>query len=208
MRVWGSADAVIAALRDDAAAERERLERESAAAIRALGQSVAPQDAGSAAESTERLDRVRRALADADAAQEWDDAVAAASDRDAWIAEVASLGRRAIASAPDQCRLLQRLVREAVRELPGPDCVVAVPHALADAVERWRAEVERDTGKRIAVETGAFAAGCVARTPDGRVTFDNTIEARERRANTAWRTAVAHVYDEAIAARGLPVETA
>jgi hypothetical protein len=40
------------------------------------------------------------------------------------------------------------------------------------------------------------------------VTFDNTAEARERRMQTAWRTAVARLYDEAVAPRPAPVRAA
>lgn len=196
MRAWGSAAAVVAALRDDAAAERERLERESARALEALSADAAarpPEDAAGA----DRLDAVRRANADADAAEDWEDTVAAAADRDAWISAVAAAGRRAIAEAADVQALLERLTREAVLELPGLDCIVTVPAALAPGAEAWRAAVERDAGKHLVIEAGAISAGCVARTPDARVSFDNTIEARERRTRTQWRTAVARLYDEA-----------
>lgn len=198
MRAWGSAAAVVAVLRDDAAAERERLERESASALAALSADAGTRRPdGEDGVGAERIDAVRRANADADATEDWEDTVAAAADRDAWISAVAEAGRRAIAAAPDVQALLERLTREAVLELPGEDCMVTVPAALAAGAEMWRVVVERATGKRLVFDPGTIAAGCIARTRDGRVTFDNTIEARERRTRTQWRTAVARLYDEA-----------
>jgi hypothetical protein len=197
MRAWGSAAAVIAALRDDAAAERERLERESASVLEALSADVAPRtpECDDAAGS-DRVDVVRRANAEADAGEDWEDVVAAAADRDAWISAVAEAGRRAIAAAPDAQGFLARLTREAVFELPGDEAIVALPSALVADAEAWRGAIERDTRKRLAFEAAPFAAGCIARTPDGRVTFDNTVEARERRSRTEWRTAIARLYEE------------
>ena len=202
MRAWGSAPAVVAAVRDDAAAERERLERESQAAIDALTReaAVAAPSSTAGGSATERLDAVRRAAVEGDAAEDWEDTVTAASDRDAWIAAVAAEGRRRIAAGPAAQAWLERVVREAAAELPGAACVVTVPAALLAGAQGWRAGVERDLQKQLTLQAGELTAGCVARTPDGRVTFDNTVEARERRARTEWRTAVARLYDEAIAA--------
>lgn len=198
MRTWGSAAAVIAALRDDAAAERERLERESATVMEASSADAsAPKPEAEEETGSDRMEAVRRANAEADAGEDWQDTVAAAADRDAWISAVAEAGRRALATAPDGQRRLERLTREAVCELPGDDCIVAVPAALVAGAEVWRGQVERDTRKRLVLEPAAFAAGCIARTRDGRVAFDNTIEARERRSRTEWRTAIARLYDAA-----------
>ena len=209
MRAWGSAAAVVAAVRDDAAAERERLERESAAALDALAGDAQAHTADSQRETAlDRMDAVRRAIAEADAAEDWEDTVAAASDRDAWIASVAEQGRRAIATGADAQAWLERVTREAVAELPGDACVVQLPASLASAAEAWRPAVERDARKHLVFEPAALTAGCIARTPDGRVTFDNTVEARERRSRTEWRTAVARLYDQALAPDTLPAEVA
>jgi vacuolar-type H+-ATPase subunit E/Vma4 len=205
MRTWGSAAAVVAALRDDAAAERERLERENEEALASLR---APAAQAADDESDAGLDRVRRSLAEAEAADDWDGTVTAASDRDAWIGEVAERGRRAIAADPAPQPWLERLAREAMGELPGARCVVVVPAAQVAGAEAWRGAMERETGKAITIEGGTFAAGCIARTPDGRVVFDNTVDARERRSRTAWRTAVARVYDAARSATPVPAEVA
>ena len=202
MRTWGSAAAVAAAVRDDAAAERERLERETAEALEALTRPTgAPMAAAGSGEGAERLDAVRRGAAEAEAAEDWEDTVSAASDRDAWITAVAAEGRRAIATGPEAQAWLERVTREAVAELPGDACVVTVPSAQVAGADAWRARVAADLKKTIRLEPGDLIAGCVARTPDGRVTFDNTVEARERRSRTEWRTAIARLYDEAIASQ-------
>jgi hypothetical protein len=206
MRAWGSAAAVAAAVRDDAAAERERLERETAAALEGLARSItAPSAAAPSAGGGDRLDTARRVAGEAEAAEDWEDTVSGASDRDAWITAVAADGRRAIATGPEARAWLERVTREAVAELPGDACVVKVPAAqLADAAS-WCESVGADLKKSIRLEAGDISAGCIARTPDGRVTFDNTVEARERRARTEWRTAIARLYDEAVAAQPVGV---
>jgi hypothetical protein len=206
VKTCGSAAAVIAALNDDAAAERERLERESSEAIEMLSHArdtnMAP------GPPDDRMAAARRACAEADAAEDWEDTVASASDRDAWIGAVAAAGRRALASGPGAASWLERVVREAASTIPGDACVVAIPAAMLADVEAARGAVERDLRKRITLEAASLTAGCIARTPDGRVVFDNSVEARERRTHVAWRTAVARLYDEAVAAAPASTEVA
>jgi len=206
MRAWGSPAALIAALRDEAAAEIERLERDSALAMDGLRApataSMAPADADA------RLAAARRLAADAEADEDWQDVVATATDRDAWIAEIVRRGRAAIATAPDVESWTATLAREAVEALPGDACVLVLPGSIAPRFgDAWREALERQTGKRIAIEVGTLAAGCCARTPDGRVAFDNSLEARERRAQTAWRAELAKRYDAAVDPRASELST-
>lgn len=198
MRAWGSAAAVIAALRDDAAAAVERLEREADAALTALRAAAGtPPDAPDPAP---RIAAARRTVADLEADQDWQDAVDAAADREAWIGSIVQQGRRGLAAAPDALAWTAALAREAVRSLPGAVCVVTVPASLIPAPdESWRLALEKATGKPITLELGPLSAGCTARTPDGRVTFDNRIDAREARTLTEWRAALARIYEAAIA---------
>jgi hypothetical protein len=202
MTAWGSAAAVVAAVRDDAAAERERLERDTEATLDALTRSAAGVPV--VADGGERVDAARRAAAEARAAEDWEDIMTAAADRDAWITAVAAEGRRAIAAGPDAAAWLEQVAREAAAGLPGDACVLVVPAAQLAGAQVWCERVARDLRKTIRIEAGEVTAGCVARTPDGRVTFDNTVDARERRLRVEWRSAVARLYDEAIAAS--PVE--
>jgi hypothetical protein len=187
----------MAALRDEAAAEIERLERESALALDGLRAtataSTAPLDADA------RLAAARHLAADTEADEDWQDVVAAATDRDAWIAEIVRRGRVAIATAPDVESWTAALAREAVEALPGDACVLILPASIASRFgDAWREALERQTRKRIVIEVGTIAAGCCARTSDGRVAFDNSLEARERRAQTAWRAELAKRYDAAV----------
>ena len=115
---------------------------------------------------------------------------------------VAQQGRRALAPRPDALAWTAALAREAVGQLPGSACIVTVPAGLSPAPdEAWRLALgSGDRQDRSRSSAGAFAAGCLARTPDGRVTFDNRIEAREERTRTEWRAALARIYETAVAA--------
>jgi ParB-like chromosome segregation protein Spo0J len=198
MRTWGSAAAVIAAVRDDAAAEGERLERAADAALAALRSAAVP--APDVPDAAPRVASARRAAAELLADEDWQDTVDAAADRDAWIAAVAQQGRRAFATAPDALAWTAALAGEAVRQLPGSACVVTVPAGLSPAPDdAWRLALEASTGRQITLERGPFPAGCIARTPDARVTFDNRLEAREERMRTEWRAALARIYETAVA---------
>ena len=198
MRTWGSRAGVIAALRDDAAAEMERLEREADAALARLRTATAPLI--TAPDPAPRLAVARRAAADAEAAEDWEDIVSASADRDAWIATVTDEGRRAVMNAPDLVAWTGSLAEEAVRALPGAAAVIAVPAGLLPRIdEQWRRSVEPRTQKTVTLEPGDFACGCVARTPDGKVTFDNRVEARERRTVSEWRPVLARLYEAAVA---------
>jgi len=197
MTAWGSAAAVIAALRDDAAVEGERMRREAEAALKGRQAGI---DTAASAEHDGHLGKVRRDLAEASSAAEWEDTAAAATDRDAWIDAVAAEGRRRLASDGGAASWLRARLTESVRAVPGPSAVVTVPAAHVPAASALREEIEAASGKQITIEAGTLAGGCVARTPDGRVTFDNSVEARERRARSEWRAAVARCYDAAVVA--------
>ena len=207
MRAWGSAASVVAAVADDAAAEIERLEHaaEEATIRRQAAQTgvPAPIDPGP------RLAMARRGAAELDLEQDWQDALTAARDRDEWIAAVIRIARPAIATATDVVQWTAALIVEAVGHLP--DCasaVVAVPASILSAVDQdWRPALESTTGKSLVVEAGTFTAGCLARTGDRRVSFDNRLEAREARMSTELRTALARHYDAAVGT-GVPMETA
>jgi vacuolar-type H+-ATPase subunit E/Vma4 len=202
MKTWGSAAAVIAAIRDEAAAEIERLQHESTTRMDALRAAARP---APSAEADARLGAVRRRAAEQDRDEDWQDAMAAVADRDTWILAVAEQARRAAGSLASNPAKLTVLAREAVASLPADACEVVVPEGATAAHDpAWSAALEAATGKRISVVGGAIA-GCIARTVDHRVAFDNTVEARDLRCRTAWRAALARLYDAATAA---PAESA
>lgn len=207
MKAWGSTGSVIAAIADDAASEIERLERaaDETIARRRATQAVvpAPVDPGP------RLAMARRGAAELDLEQDWQDALAAARDRDEWIAAVIDAARPALATARDVVPWTAALVVEAVRQLPpGASVIVAVPAAILLATDdAWRSALESRTGRSLVFEKGSFTAGCTVRTGDGRVSFDNRLDARAARMSTEWRTALVRRYDAAIGA-GVPTEAA
>lgn len=199
MKRWGSGAAVAAAVREDAAAERERLERENGAEIERLRNAShtrppAPPD--------DRLEIVRRSALERDADEEWQTAQAALEDREAWIAEVVRTGRARLSSlaGEDAARWIAALIREGAAHLPTAAFVVTLPVSLAPVcTDAWRQGLEREVGRSFTTEFDGERAGCVLRTPDGRITFDNSAEARERRTLGRWRPALARIYDLAVA---------
>ena len=200
MRAWGSAASVIAAIVDDAAAQIERLDREAdeekerRRAVHAQAPLIDPEPP---------LALARRNAAELDLEQDWQDALADARDRDEWIATVIEAGRSAVVAAGDVVPWTGALVIEAVRHLPGcATAVVTVPAAVLRVTgDDWREALEAKTGRPLILEPGSFAAGCIARTGDGRVSFDNRLEAREARTASEWRAALVHRYDVAVAQR-------
>jgi vacuolar-type H+-ATPase subunit E/Vma4 len=207
MKAWGSAASVMAAIADDAASEIERLEHaaDETIARRHANQTgvPAPVDPGP------RLAMARRGAAELDLEQDWQDALAAARDRDEWIAAVIEAGRATLATAGDSVEWTAALVVEAVRQLPaGASVVVAVPAAIRRATDdAWRSALENRTGRSLVFEDGRFSAGCTVRTADGRVSFDNRVDARAARTETAWRTALVRRYDAAVG-MGVPTGAA
>jgi vacuolar-type H+-ATPase subunit E/Vma4 len=50
----------------------------------------------------------------------------------------------------------------------------------------------------VRVVTGPVPGGCIVRTSSGRASFDNTIAARAQRFQTAWRSALAEIYEQVV----------
>ena len=200
MKTLGSAAAVIAAMRDDAAAEIEKLERETASAIESL-RVPAGSPAGDAARARQ-VDAARRTALDRGVEEAWQDARAMLTDREAWMASVVDAGARRLADPSDAergRRLMADFIREAVPHLPGPALVVSAPAGFAAVLtDAWRRELETDTGRTLTLGFTGPAAGCIVGTPDGSVTFDNSVAARSRRSASEWRAALARLYEDAV----------
>jgi vacuolar-type H+-ATPase subunit E/Vma4 len=91
------------------------------------------------------------------------------------------------------------LIVEAAARLPDGACVVVVPAAVAAILDdAWRVHISRRTGRRLSVEAGPLTAGCIVRLADRPMTYDNSLEARERRTQVEWRAALARVYAEEV----------
>jgi vacuolar-type H+-ATPase subunit E/Vma4 len=92
--------------------------------------------------------------------------------------------------------------REAIIRLPGR--VVEVVVSASDVAllgPEWCAAVAADAGRDdVRVVSGRVDGGCIVRTPDGRASFDNTYSGRARRFQASWRSALADIYERAVAA--------
>lgn len=188
MKPQGSAAAVLAMMRDDAAIEVDRIEREAetAAARIATDEAAVPgvaadREARLAAAARERRDRLARA--------ESEDRRASLDLREAWIRKVVAGGRKLLEDPEPRAgrrAALEKLVREALERLPPGDRVISVCAADADLL---------DAGLLAGAAVGPPApirGGCIARC--GNLTVDNSFDERERRLEPQWRAALARMY--------------
>jgi vacuolar-type H+-ATPase subunit E/Vma4 len=187
-------------LRGDAAAEAERI----AAAARAEGERLR---AAAAAEPVEPPDRdsrlrgARRAAAERLAREDAADRREALEAREEWIGRAVQEGRRRLSSegtAEDRRSILARLAAEAISHLPGEEFQVVVRREEATLLdEDWRRNLAAACGKRAldVVADGTGDGGCLVRTSDGTVGFDNRYEARARRFERAWRAALSAIWE-------------
>jgi len=174
MQPLGSLQAVCAAVREDAAAEVERIAKDGAAQLPPVenGPALPPE------ERAARLAAARRAARERLAAEDLADTRAALEARERWIAEVVARGMT-LAEAPEARRArLSRLVREA--SLPPGARVVSVAPADLPLVAG-------------AVADAALTPGGV-RISSGRLTVDESLEARARRSEREWRAALGRIW--------------
>lgn len=191
MHTLGSVASVIAAIREDAAAEVERIE-ESAAAECTQRRADAAAATIAIADRAERLADARRRAATVLAEAEWSGRRAVIEQREAWIRDVVANAIGRAAADPDS---LAALAREALANLPALPCEIHV--AAGDeqlAGEAWCAVLAEATGKPAVTRGDAspIAGGCIATCGD--VTFDNSFEARARRAEPQWRASLSKLY--------------
>jgi vacuolar-type H+-ATPase subunit E/Vma4 len=200
MKEFGSAESVLAAIQEDARAEIERIEADCAAAIARLRADAAavPLVVPDAETRTAAERRRARELA---AQEDWADRQAALEARERWIARVAAAGLARLQAVDAATRRdeLVRLGREAIAHLRGPEIRLAVaPPDLALAADpTFIADLGAPADTDVKVEASeTIEAGCVARTADGRLSFDNTYRARIRRFESAWRQSIIEVLEQ------------
>ncbi len=114
MEIQGSVASVVAAIRDEADDEIEKLEEQTATSIAEARRAMAP------VVIADRETRIRAAHRDAAehiAQQEWEGRRAEIEQREAWLQRVAARGRERLAAERDPA-IMQRLVEEAARFLP------------------------------------------------------------------------------------------
>lgn len=118
MQGYGSAESVIAAIRDEATAEVERVERAASAEVEAL-RAVEP---FVVSDREQRLAAARREARERIAQEEWQARRAVIEQRERWIDRVIARGRELLAS-----RDLQPLIDDAVAHLPPVPYQIARP---------------------------------------------------------------------------------
>ena len=177
METLGSVPSVVAASRDEAAAEVEKLERD-APKIAVEPVVIGDRESRIAAVHRENRERI--------AQQEWDARRAIVEQREAWIARV-----RAAARERWSDRDWLELAKEALERIPGDDCTLCHPERSEGTGGRG-GSLEKLTGKKITFKPAPLSGGCIVTS--GGVTFDNTFEARELRLESEWRRALSALY--------------
>jgi vacuolar-type H+-ATPase subunit E/Vma4 len=118
MQGYGSAESVIAAIRDEAAAEVERVERAASAEVEKL-RVVEP---FVICDREQRLGAARRETRERIAQEEWQGRRAAIEQRELWIARVLERGRELLASHD-----VQPLIDDAIAHLPAGPYEISKP---------------------------------------------------------------------------------
>jgi vacuolar-type H+-ATPase subunit E/Vma4 len=179
MQTLGSPASVVAAIHEDAGAEVERIESALSAELASIESETATADVA-VADRTLRLAAARRGNEDRVARQEWEGRRAAIEQREVWIRAVVARAQELwTTSAPEQ---LNGLIREARAHMAEGACEVGVNERDRDAVVVSDARVT----------TASIAGGCIVTIGD--VSFDNSFEARSRRLEADWRSALSGMY--------------
>ena len=199
MKTFGSVASLVEAVREEVEAEAARIRRD-AAETEERERAAAARERIELPDRDERLSEERRKAAELLAREDWSDRREALERREAFASAAARLGLERLAGGPesDRAEALGRLAREAIERVPGEVLEIAVGAADAALLtEAFRSELARGAGRRevrLSAERLETAGGCVVRTADGRASFDDTFEARARRFEAAWRSAVAEIH--------------
>jgi len=197
---FGSIEAVVLAVQEDAKAEVEKIEHDLATTIARLREEdallpvVVPDANG-------RITAARRQTRDRIAAEDWADRRAALGNRETWIQRViAEGGRKLRALDPAVLRAdLVDLVREALDRMPNEPLELLVPAGHIDLAETiLRDPTLAASGKvvRRAGVTSEVTSGCIVQTADGRIRYDNSYGIRARRFEAASRARLGELYEQ------------
>ena len=203
MKPLGSVAAVVAAIREDAAAEAETVESRATAEVERI-RALQATTVVTIADRESRLAAARRLAQMRLAQEDWEDTRDAIALREEWIDRALELGRKVLTDhgggQPHRDRMTA-LAAEGLARLPGGVCEIVVSAADAALLgPDWVHDVARLNGRDdVRVTVGPVDAGCILRTADGRLSFDNRYAARADRFQAAWRSALARLYEQAIA---------
>jgi vacuolar-type H+-ATPase subunit E/Vma4 len=200
VKALGSPAAVVAALHDDADAEVERIERETQAAMDRLAAEEAA-DPTALPERELRVAAARRRARELLAQEDLRDAREALEAREAWFSRAVAAGRRALEEplpAAERRAELARLAREGLDRLAGDRVsVVVAVHDAALLDDAWAKDLAPGREVRVVASADVAPGGCLLRSADGKITFDNTLAARARRYEAVWRAALGALYQGA-----------
>lgn len=199
MKPLGSIAALVAAVHEEAAAEAETLAASADATIARI--------TGDPSSCPPSGDDDRRALAAARdrarvrvAQEDWHDARADVAQREEWIQRVVALATRQLQErlpASEARATLATLAREAISRLPAGAIELGVTAADAPLLDAdWCASISptrRAEDVRIVVDR--IDGGCIARSADGRASFDNSYATRAERLQAQWRAALSDFYE-------------
>jgi vacuolar-type H+-ATPase subunit E/Vma4 len=211
MKPLGSVAAVIAAIREDAAADVEELEKNAQAEIDRI-RSLSTHDVVTLPDRERRMSAARRQAQARLAQEDWEDTRQIMSDREAWLTRAVTLGQQHLAEDDDaQGRRdrIARLAREALSRLPTCACEIVVREEdLALLGPKWQRALASTTSREhLRVVAGQLDGGCIVRTADGRASFDNSYAGRARRLESEWRSALAELFERAITVSTLEFES-
>jgi vacuolar-type H+-ATPase subunit E/Vma4 len=184
MQTLGSVASIIAAIREDAAAEVEHVEESMNAEVASIRAEEASTDVR-IPDRDARLAAARRENDQSIAHQEWEGRRAAMAQRETWIESVTAKPREHWRGDAAQ---LNALIREALQKLDAHECEVAVAQRDRELVDAANLPAE----KKIRLTTAPIAGGCIITAGD--VVFDNSFEARTRRLEPEWRKALSELY--------------
>jgi vacuolar-type H+-ATPase subunit E/Vma4 len=201
MKVLGSVAAVVAAIREDAAVEVDAIARQADADIARLRAEDARRPLAFE-EGQMQIARARDSARARLAQEDWLDSRAAIDERETWLARVVELGQQRLARDGDESRKqrLARLVHECLVRLQSSTVDIVVSETDVPLLdEAWQLELRRAYRlETLTIITGRIDGGCLVRTIDGRASYDNTFQARADRFRTAWRAALAELYDRSV----------
>ena len=213
MTGWGSVESVIAAIREDARAEGERIDAEAAAAIVRLDEEDARAPAV-LADADPRIDAARRRAREFAADEDWADRRVSLDARERWLTRAAELGLERLRTLDTATRRedLLHLACEAATRVGGAAVEILVGFEdLPLADHQWIADVAAATQATITVATSpTITGGCIARGADRRLSYDNTFTTRLRRLDAGWRQALSELFEDpqAVMNQIVPLEQA
>ena len=196
MTGWGSVESVVAAIREEAFAETDRIETQTAAAIARLREEDRQRPVA-IPDGDARIEAARRLALERAAEENWADRQLALESRERWMARAVALGLDRLRAADPATRRedLLHFACEAAACVGGRTVeIVVAPDDLPLLDSAWRGQMAAMLDAAVTISADPVVSdGCIARSADGRLHYDNTLAARTRRLEGAWRSALSEL---------------